>query len=98
MILSTVFRTLNTIALLVRHTIITIPVRILKRLNGNEVKPYSLFDFSTEIFKLWILLLIGTILGLPTALLSVPAYLMLAILAEYLYVSWEDAMDFIKHC
>jgi hypothetical protein len=98
MILENIGQAIKAIFLTVKQTIFTIPIRIFKRLNGNQVGTYSFLDFGSELFKLWILLLIGTALGLPAIILSIPAYLMLAIFAEIVYVGWNDAVDFFVSC
>jgi uncharacterized membrane protein len=76
-------------------TLIRIPIRIIKRLSGLQTAEVTFSSYSTEMFKCFCLLCLGTLVGAPAFLLSAMATIMLLITAEVLYVCIEGFSQFI---
>lgn len=80
------------------ETVFRIPIRILKRLSGTTAATVTLGSYGTELFKLWCLLCLGTLLGAPMFVLSLLSTLMLVITGELIYVYAQDINNFVVEC
>lgn len=80
------------------ETVFRIPLRILKRLSGVTTATVTMGSYGTELFKLWCLLCLGTLVGAPIFTLSLLSTLMLIITGELIYVYAQDINNFVAEC
>lgn len=84
-ILRGIYRVIKLLTATIRETVFTIPTRVIKRI-GGEPTEYTFNTFTMELLKLWLLMLVCSLLALPAILGNILAYLFLAAIGEYIYV------------